>query len=97
MGVARLELPQDQDLPVNNEGLWIFRTEFSGNDTIEAVVSDLSIKDVKLEMVLSEADSVKTITITAFTPGNDGDKPVSEEVVMIYVPRMFSLLPVGEA
>jgi hypothetical protein len=96
-GVARLELPQDQDLPVDNDGLWTFRTEFSGNDTIEAVVSDLSIKDVKLDMVLSEADSVKTITITAFTPGNDGDIPVSEEVVMIYVPRMFSLLPVGEA
>ena len=80
----------------NSEGLYAFSAEFAGNDTIETGSSDLLIRDVKLEMVLSEADSVKTISLSAFTTENNKDVPVSGETVIVYVPRMFSLLPVGE-
>jgi hypothetical protein len=96
-GVASLELTKNIKLPVNEDGLWVFTTEFKGNDTIEAGNSELSIKDVKLEMSLQEVDSIKTISLKAVTPQNNSDIPVSDEVVMIYVPRMFSLLPIGEA
>jgi len=96
-GVASLELTKNIRLPINEDGLWEFSTEFNGNDTIEAANSELSIKDVRLEMSLQEVDSIKTISLKAVTPQNTSDIPVSEEVVMIYVPRMFSLLPVGEA
>jgi len=96
-GVATLELTKDIRLPVNEDGLWEFSTEFEGNDTIEAGSSELSIKDVKLEMSLQEIDSIKTISLKAFTMERNSDIPVSEEVVMIYVPRMFSMLPIGEA
>ena len=96
-GVAALELTKDIRLPVNEDGLWEFSTEFEGNDTIEAGSSELSIKDVKLEMSLQEIDSIKTISLKAFTMERNSDIPVSEEVVMIYVPRMFSMLPIGEA
>jgi hypothetical protein len=96
-GVASLELTRDIRLPIDEEGLWEFSTEFKGNDTIEAGSSELSIKDVKLEMSLQEVDSIKTISLKAVTTEHDSDIPVSEEVVMIYVPRMFSMLPVGEA
>ena len=96
-GVANLELTKNIRLPINEDGFWEFSTEFKGNDTIEAGSSELSIKDVKLEMSLQEVDSIKTISLKAVTKGNNSDIPVSEEVVMIYVPRMFSLLPVGEA
>lgn len=96
-GVASLELTKNIRLPIDEEGLWEFSTEFKGNDTIEAGNSELSIKDVKLEMSLQEVDSIKTISLKAVIMENNSDIPVSEEVVMIYVPRMFSLLPVGEA
>jgi hypothetical protein len=96
-GVAGLELNKEISLPLNEEGLWAFSSEFKGNDTIEAGNSELTIKDVKLEVTLQEVDTIRSISLKAFTSENRKDNPVSGEVVMIYVPRMFSLLPVGEA
>ncbi len=96
-GVARFEIAKNIILPMNEKGLWAFRAQFNGNDTIDVGSSELSIKDVRLEVTFSEVDSIKTISLRAFTSQNNRDVPVSGEVVMIYVPRMFSLLPVGEA
>ena len=56
----------------------------------------LHVKDVRLEMSLTEADSIKTITVKAFIKVNGTEKPVSGEAVKVYVPRMFSLLPISE-
>lgn len=95
-GIARLEISNDLKLSENSDGLWEFSSGYKGNDTIEAAAAELSIKDVKLEMTLTEPDSIKTITISAAVSENGKNKPVSGEVVKIYVPRMFSLLPVGE-
>lgn len=95
-GIATFDISKDNSLPKNSKGLYSFSAEFAGNDTIQPGSSELLIKDVKLEMVLSEADSVKTISISAFTSENNKDVPVSGEAVTIYVTRMFSLLPVGE-
>lgn len=96
-GVARVDLNRNNPVNTNIEGSWVFKTEFKGNDTIEAINSELSIKDVKLIMDLVEADSIKTISLKAVTVENNKEVPVKGEVVMIYVPRMFSMLPVGEA
>jgi hypothetical protein len=96
-GIARFTIDDDVKLPVDNKGLWNFSSEFKGNDTIKAAASELSIKDVTLEMSLSEVDSVKNITINAFSSDAGKKVSVSGESVLIYVPRMFSLLPVAEA
>jgi len=96
-GIATLDLAKSDALPKNDEGLWPFSSGFSGNDTIEAGNADLLIRDVRLEMTLSEADTIKTISLTAFKSENNKDIPVSGDIVMVYVPRMFSLLPMGEA
>jgi hypothetical protein len=96
-GIATFNLPEISSLPKNSDGLFAFSTEFAGNDTIAAGSSDLLIRDVRIEMILSEADSVKTISLSAFTSKNDKDVPVSGETVNVYVTRMFSLLQVGEA
>lgn len=95
-GISTFELSTTGSITKNREGLYAFSAEFAGNDTIETGSSDLLIRDVKLEMVLSEVDSVKTISLSAFTTENNKDVPVSGETVIVYVPRMFSLLPVGE-
>jgi hypothetical protein len=95
-GVARLELKDDIKLKADRNGLWAFNSEFKGNDTIEAGTSEITIRDIKVEMLLSEIDSIKTININAFILENGTEKPVSGEVIYVYVPRMFSLLPIGE-
>lgn len=96
-GIARFLMGNDVKLNAGNGGLWAFSAEFKGNDTIEAGISGITIKDVKLELTLSEVDSIKTMTLNAVIKENGREVPVSGEVVMIYVPRMFSLLPVIEA
>lgn len=95
-GVARFELGNDIKLKTDRDGMWAFSSEFKGNDTIEAGTSEITVKNVRLEMVLSLADSIKTITVKAFVNDNGKEKPVSGEAVKLYVPRMFSLLPVSE-
>ena len=58
-GVSKLELSKDKKIDTDNAGMWAFSTEFKGNDTIEAGSSEISVKDVILEVSYSEADSIK--------------------------------------
>jgi hypothetical protein len=95
-GIARFNIERSA-LQADKEGLWKFSAEFKGNDTIEAVASEISVKDLNLEMTLSEADSIKKVLLRVTTFENRKEIPVSNEVVMVYVPRMFSLLPIAEA
>jgi len=55
-----------------------------------------TFKDVVLNMTLTEVDSIKTVTVTATTTENGKEVPVAGETVSIFVPRMFSNLPVGD-
>ena len=95
-GIARMEISNEMKLTTDSDGMWTFSSGYQGNDTIEAGTSEITVKDVRLELFLSEIDSIRTITVNAFTTERGKEKPVSDEVVMIYVPRMFTLLPIGE-
>ena len=95
-GIAMFELSSEMKLNTERDGMWAFSSEFKGNDTIEAGTSEITVKDVRLEMILSVVDSIKTITVNAFVNENGAEKPVSGEAVKVYVPRMFSFLPISE-
>lgn len=95
-GVASLELSSSMNIPADKNLMWSFVSEFKGNDTIEAGTSEITFKDVILDMTLSEVDSIKTLSVKAFEQVNGKEIPVANEIILIYVPRMFSLLPVGE-
>jgi hypothetical protein len=55
-----------------------------------------SFKNVIFDMILSEVDSINTVTVTVHTSENGKEIPVSGETVSVFVPRMFSNLPIGE-
>lgn len=95
-GAAKLELTSNLKIISDNAGMWTFNSEFKGNDTIEAASSELSVKDVTLEVTYNDQDSIKSISVKAYTLSNGKELPVSGEPVLVYVPRMFSLLPIGE-
>jgi len=96
-GVAKYNLKHDSDFSADKNGLFPFNTMFAGNDTIESASAELLIRDITLKMELTEIDTIKTILFEAEKVDNDKMVPVSGEKLMVYVPRMFSLLPVGEA
>lgn len=95
-GVAEIHFADGIVFPEEKDGSWTFSSEFEGNDTIEAGSSEISITDVILDMTLAEVDTIKTITINAKKVILGNKTPVTTETVVVYVPRMFSLLPLGE-
>lgn len=96
-GVAIFKLRNNSDFSINENGLWPFNAMFSGNDTIEPGASDILIRRVNLNMEMSEIDSIKTIFLKAEKDEKGKLVPASGEKLTVYVPRMFSLLPIGEA
>jgi hypothetical protein len=95
-GVARYTLPEDFRPAANGENKWTFSAVYDGNDTIQGGEADVAVRDISLKMALSEVDSIKTVTVTAFITENGKEIPASGESVTITVPRMFSLLNIGD-
>lgn len=53
---------------------------------------------MKMEMVCDLVGSVKKVTVNAYTLTANGNKePLRDEVVSFYIPRMFSMLKIGES
>jgi hypothetical protein len=95
-GIAKFVINDNSGLISDKNGAWAFSSEYKGNDTIAAGTSEITIKDVNLDMALIMADSIRTVTIKAAVKENGKEKPVTGEVVKVYVPRMFSKLLVSE-
>jgi len=95
-GVASLTLANDYQLPLEKDGTWALSSEYVGKDSIGAASSELSVKDFHLEMSLGLVDSVKTVSLKAYTTDNGKKVPVSGEAINIYVARTFCLLPITD-
>jgi hypothetical protein len=95
-GTAVFTFADSTKLPADDQGMWNFTSEFKGNDSVDAASADVSGKDITLEANLTLVDSVKTITIAAFTTDKGKNIPAAGEIVTVSVPRMFSFLLVGE-
>ncbi|MDX2414195.1 MAG: hypothetical protein QNK33_03295 [Bacteroidales bacterium] len=96
-GVASYLIPDDAVLPVDEENNWWFYAEFEGLENIEPTSEEVSLMDVNLEMTLTENEEEgRVVHLSAYTL-IDGEKiPVTDEDIYVFVPRMFSLLTVGE-
>lgn len=93
-GIATLVIHNDLKLPIEKDGKWFFTAEFIAKDSIEGASAELSIKDLILEMNLELVDSVKTVSLKAYTSENGKNVPISGEPIIVGVSRMFSVLPV---
>jgi hypothetical protein len=96
-GKAYLLVQPGVVLPANDEGFTPLTVRFGGNDTLENTESSIAVKDAMLKMSLDLVDSVKTVTVWAFTSDGQNDSiPLTGESVNVYVSRMFSPLKIGE-
>jgi hypothetical protein len=95
-GLAVLVLEGGPDLPAGEDGSVRYYAEYKGNENIYPADYEVYIKDVNLEMSLDLVDSVKTVSVRAYTLADGEEVPVADEDVYVYVNRMFSYLPVGE-
>ena len=96
-GDAFLLIQPGAKIPFNKDGTFTFRAAFAGSDTLDAVSTNLSYKDVNLSMHLVLVDSVRTVKVNLSALDARGDSvPVTRVKVGIYVHRMLSLQKIGE-
>jgi hypothetical protein len=95
-GQSLLNLTGLSSYPKTSSNLWTFTAIAAGNDTLDGGESSVAIRDLKLQMDTVMVDSVRTISIKAFKADNNKFVPAEGVQVKVYVPRMFSLLPVGD-
>ncbi len=79
----------------SDDGSWPFSASFEGDSLVDATFGELSVTDVNLEMTLSDEEGKKFVSLAATMPSDEGQVPVAGEEISVFVPRMFSLLPVG--
>ncbi len=92
-GEAILNLPEKYVL-ADSLGNIILIAKFDGDDTYSSAEEEITIKDMRMELSLSEIDSVKTIAVTA----NEitGNPPEEEVDIYFFVQRLFGNLKIGE-
>jgi hypothetical protein len=96
-GEAVYRIDKQSDRLNSEEGFYTFSAVFGGNPDYEMSEDMVSVKPLEMSLDFIEIDSVKTIVARAYERDHEGKRiPLEDTDVYFYVPRSFSLLPVGE-
>jgi hypothetical protein len=96
-GSAIIKVPSKGPYFRNEEGLITFKAEYEGDTKYDASEGEFALKPGKLSISFYEEDSVKYIKVTALQIEADGKElPLGNQPVVVYVPRMLSLLKIAE-
>ena len=96
-GVAVIKVYSKKAYFRNAEGLIAFKAEYAGDAKYEASEGEFGIKPGKLTISFYEEDSIKYVKVTALQFEADGtENPLGSQTVLVYVPRMLSLLKIAE-
>jgi len=96
-GEAILLLDEDSRFEVDEDRIFYISAEYIGNNSYSSVKSEAELKDITMELFLSEINSIKSISVRAYEIGNNKDLfPVEDADVNFYVPRLFSDQLIGE-
>jgi len=96
-GYARLILSENQTYYTDAEGYINFIARFESTEALKSIEKELAIKDVFLELDLIEIDSIKKVTLNAYTLDSLKTKiPLEEADVIFSVGGFISNLPIKE-
>lgn len=96
-GIAQLILQKNQNYLTDKNGYINLKAEFKGTDALDEENSEITVKDIILELNLKEIDSVKTGIVTAYTTDSIGVRtPVEEAEIIISVKGMLSNMKINE-
>jgi len=85
------------ELPADKAGMVIYSAKFSGNDKYPGADASFTAKPAKIRLFFSIEDSLRILKVTATQKNDKGEEvAIPKETVIIYVPRLFSLLKIGE-
>jgi hypothetical protein len=96
-GVAIFKVPVKSGLLKDKDGKTTYTAEFSGNNKYPPATASLTVKYAQIQVTFSKEDSIHTIHVRVLqTEANNELKPLPNETVTVYVPRMLSDLKIGE-
>jgi hypothetical protein len=95
-GIAVFKCPV-ANLPADKEGMVTYTAKFAGNAKYPGADASFVAKPAKIKLFFSIEDSLRIMKVTATQKNEKGeDVAVPSETVLVYIPRMFSLLKIGE-
>jgi len=96
-GNAVLKVHVSSGLPCTKEGKTIYSVKFNKTGKYLSSEESINTKLAKITVNFSKEDSSRFIKVTAKQVESTGEiKPISKEKVVVYIPRLFSLLKIGE-
>lgn len=96
-GKAQLVLKKEQKYLKNSDGFIKIVARFEDSELVEAQEEEVSFKDVFFELNLTDIDSVKTVSLKAYTLNDLGEEiPVDSTDVAFFVGGMLSKLKIEE-
>ena len=96
-GTAQLIVPNNHLYAIDENGYMNFKAAFDGTEGLDYEEADLAVKDVFLELILKEVDSVKTVFLNAYTLDSLQTKiPLEETEIIFSVGGMISKMPIKQ-
>lgn len=96
-GLAQYVFPQDYKFPIDEDRSVSYTAQFKGNNSFVKKSAQINVKEIFMELFLSEINSEKTVSVRAYELGNDNEMvPIEDADVIFYVPRFFSDQIIGE-
>jgi hypothetical protein len=84
-------------LPADKEGMVSYAVAFAGTAKYPAANASFTAEPAKIRLFFSIEDSIHMLKVTASRKNEKGeDVAIPKETVLIYIPRLFSLLKIGE-
>jgi hypothetical protein len=96
-GIGELRIHKDYSAWKNEEGYMTFIARSVDNDQFESAEEELAVRDLTINIRLTEEDDLKTVEVSAYSENSAGEKEMLDgEDVSFLVPRMFSNLLIGQ-
>jgi hypothetical protein len=84
-------------LPTEQNEIVLFAAKFIGNAKYPDAEATFSAKPAKIRLFFNIEDSLRILEVTATQKNDKGEEiAIPGETVFIYIPRLFSLLKIGE-
>jgi hypothetical protein len=97
-GLAKYVFPVEYKFPIDEGRKVSYTAEFKGNKLYTNKDTDIDIKEIFMELFLTELNSEKTVSVRGYELGNDKEMvPIADADVSFYVPRLFNDQLIGKS
>jgi hypothetical protein len=96
-GNAVFKINVKAGIPADKDGKTVYAAKFNGMGKYLASSENTSVKPARINVTFAKEDSLRHIKVSARQFTADGQlSPVQKEKIIVYIPRLFNLMKIGE-